>query len=178
MEAIYCTNCGRVFNDIEKKERKCSNCRWSFDPDDPRDITAIDSNLLVKRLHEEAFKKVKKIDYYETAINILKAYLSGVACVRKRRFTRFYRVEDMEITCFLFKLWCHRTEITLEFDTRLRYTDVTIYKKPIEGMKCKLKTKDFQRMMRIVSTVYEIKGKIHRPKKPVKGNYLRTVEVE
>lgn len=167
MAKYNCPRCDKGFSQKEVVDGRCENCGLRFRVSQKTDMALFDENALMDRLAEEIVQgKEVKINHFEKSIELIKGYLSGVVCIRRKEYCTFYLVKDQEIVCFLFRLVNFVKTIYLEFDTVFRgLEDVFPYnEEKLKSMNmCKaksyLKTIDFEYAMQIALYVYQKKSK-------------------
>jgi len=166
-----CPRCDKVVSRIEKKGNVCTGCGLEFSISDQTDVSKIQTDLLIKRFADEITKSKKNIDYLETAINIIKASLVNVVMLRKTERCAFFRVEDMEISCYLFSLRKRRKCVEFVFDNNPKYKGCV----PISEEQRKkwkwgiagsyLETTSFETVADIAMAVYKTKTERYSDKK-------------
>jgi hypothetical protein len=151
----------------------CSNCGLEFSITKDTDIEIFQEEHLIRRFTDEALGKVNEINYYETAINILKAHLTSVVTHRSETYCSFYRVMEQEITCFLFRV-ANKTRfnrVKIEFDTKQRYPGIVPYSeayrkmKNLPRIKSYMVTNNFEEMMETCKAIFRSKSKQYGPGK-------------
>lgn len=161
-----CPRCDKPLRTEEVDAKKCSNCGIGFKVTKDTNVAIYQERALVAQLAKEVFGlKGTRIDYYNTAINILKSALLNVIYSKSKRHTTFYRIIDGEIKYFLFRLTKTYKSIRIEFDMRLGYKKVKNYSDEyrLRGSKGRLKsylnTKDLELLVDVCMAVCEIKNK-------------------
>jgi len=162
-----CPKCDKGLSKEELNEGQCNNCRLEFTVKNKTDLSLLNDNVLIEKFSEEVRRdKRRKIstNFYETAINILKAYLTNVICIRRKDYCSFFLTRNVEMVCFLFKVHRVRSYVCVYFDLNL-----TKYKKISKcpdyktrtgrfgPMKSVLRTKDLEYMMSVCLSVYDRK---------------------
>jgi len=171
-----CPRCDKVVSRVEKNGNVCTGCGLEFSISDQTDVTKIQTDLLIKRFSDEIMRGKRNIDYLETAINIIKASLVNVVMLRKIEKCMFYRVEDMEISCYLFSLKKRKLYVEFLFDTNPRY-DGCVPISEEKRLKCKLgtataylRTTNFEKVANVAMAVYKIKAERYMDRKKVDKN--------
>jgi len=153
-----CTKCDKLLTVKDVRVGVCSGCGLEFKVTDETDIEQFQEDLLIERFEREVNKKLKRINYYDTAVNMLKAYLNNVVMVRKPDGCVVYRVDDMETTSLLFMVRRTLKCVRLYFDYNPKYQGVVYLKKPDGRYVATLDTKDFEKVLNIATSIYKIRS--------------------
>lgn len=162
-ENVYvCPKCERMITEYDVKLGRCVVCDLDISSIS-EDLSMIQEETLIETFASEIKKGDRKIHYYDTAINILKAYLVNVLCVRKKMRTAFHYVEDKEVKFFLFRLRNNVSNIYMEFDYMPNYKGVRKYSERRQrlgnfgGIRSFIILTDFQKMMDLAMAIYSTK---------------------
>lgn len=161
-ELASCPKCSRIITKFDVDLGRCVVCDLDISAIG-KELSMIQEETLLETFADEIKKGTKKIDYYNTAINILKAYLVNVVCVRKKLRTSFHYIDDSEIRCFLFRLVNVRSIIFMEFDYSPKYVHVNGYtksqikSKKLGAIKSYARLTNFEHMMDLAMAVYHSK---------------------
>lgn len=160
-----CPRCDKPLRDEEVDNKKCSNCNLEFRVTKETDVAIYQEKALVKKLAQEVFGiKGTKLDYYKTAINMIKGCMKNVVCTRGKECTTFFRVGDAEIMYHLFRIYKNRTQVAVEFDIQVRYKGVINFnqkERKARGLgrwKSTLRTKDLEYFLEVCMAVAERKN--------------------
>lgn len=166
-----CPRCDKLITPKEGCAGKCNNCGLEFSLSNEPDIPRIQEDVLIQQFTEQIIKSKKDINYYETAINILKASLRNVVILKKSERCMFFKVEDSEISCFLFRLFRVKSFVRIQFDYNPRYHGVKVYtpeqvkQKNMGVVKAFMDTRDFEQLIDIALSVYKYKTKKYGERK-------------
>ena len=157
-----CPRCDKLLTHKELSGGKCIGCNLEFAPV-RGDIEKLSRDTLLETFANEVTKEHRGIDHYNTAINMIKAYLVNVVCFRRKSVTSFFLVSDMEIKCFLFRVDRMRTLTRLQFDFIPKYSGIKKYNyEQVIGhhrgktLSC-FESKNFEEVLDIAMGVYQIK---------------------
>lgn len=171
-----CPRCDKVVSRIEKNGNVCTGCGLEFSISDQTDVSKIQTDLLIKRFSDEITKSKKNIDYLETAINIIKASLINVVMLRKAEKCVFYRVEDMELSCYLFSLRKRKKFVEFIFDSNPKYRGCVAISEE-KRLKCKLglaaaylRTTNFEKVADVAMAIYKVKAEKYMDRKKIDKN--------
>jgi len=161
---LECPKCKRMITPYDVKHGRCVVCDLDISAIG-KDLSMIQEETLLETFANEIKKSDRKIDYYGTAINILKAYLVNTVCVVREIRTTFFYVEDCEIKDVMFRLCDRKKMIHMEFNYVPGYRGIKRYPTDIikscnlGAIKSYYQTTNFEKMMDIAMSIYNSKKK-------------------
>lgn len=162
-----CPKCNRMITNFDVKIGRCVVCDLDISAIG-KDLSMIQEEVMLETFASEIKKSDKKLDYYKTALNILKAYLVNCVCVLRTRRTVFYYISECEIRDMVFALVARKKEIYMEFNTVPKYPDIYEYTKDelrllkLGTVKSYYRTTNFENMMDLAMSMYNTKKNKNR----------------
>lgn len=174
-----CPRCDIGLSSREAKEGKCNNCNLEFKPPSRLDNKDLSESILLEKFEQEVKNGMnyKRVNYYKTLLNFVKAYLPSIVCIQNLRHCNIYMVDDAEIVAFLFRLTKTKTKPLIEFDITLKkFSQVKVIPESARErtrfakyLKSRLDTTDLEYIMNVIKTVYDYKrGAVNKNRKVVK----------
>jgi len=154
-----CTKCDKMLTAKDVKGCICSGCGLQFKITKDTDIEQFQEDMLIERFEREVNKKLKRINYYDTVVNMLKAYLSNVVMVRVPKGCTFYRVDNAEVTSILFRVRNTRSCVRMDFDYNPKYQGVVYMNKKDGRYVTTLDTKDFEKVLDVSMSIYKLRSR-------------------